>query len=151
VVHYEIQNDGREAQQGSATDFSRNFELTSENKKFLPDMTATTALAVSNNLNAVSLPPGASGNGVVVFTVSDQVAGGRVRLAISEKRGSRVAVLRLIPRRLNSAKSTKAKSAHANTPESFGPGNSQYEQMRREILLNRPPGTSSTDYDPDWH
>jgi hypothetical protein len=147
VVTYVVQNEGQHTEERAVTDFSKDFELRSAPQHFSMDATATTALATSNSLTLRSLVPGASGTAVAVFNVPDQVAGNKFQIIVYEKDGPQAAVLSLVRTHSNST----TRPVDRTRRQSFGPGNPQYEEMRRETILNRPPGTSSVDFDPDWH
>jgi hypothetical protein len=112
------------------------------------------------------LHPGIFKKGITVFEVPDSVARADFKILIPEKglskQDRKTAMLFLFPNKPKPSSTltlkptptptpSKSKSHRTKHPEtaSWGPGNPDYEELRRKILLRRPWGTPMRDYDLD--
>ncbi|HEV3243869.1 MAG TPA: DUF4352 domain-containing protein [Chthoniobacterales bacterium] len=151
VVHYLIRNEGKQTAETDANDFRL---VALDGREYSPDSRATNTLSTDFVLR--ELHPGIFKKAVVAFEVPEEVVKTSFKIVIPEKglfkEESRTAFLLLKPKppKPSPAQAKPNRQTRARTSDRHTSHNADYEEMRREILLNRPPGTSSTDYDPDW-
>ncbi len=147
-VGYQIRNDKTESIQWKGTTMRL---IAHDGRQYLNDTYANERSTTLPRLR--QLHPGVIVSTHKLFLVPEDVARGEFAMYLQNQTAEpgTWAALPLAAGVAPMQTRAKPKTARTSRHESFAPGNPQYEEMRREILLNRPPGTSSTDYDPDWH
>ena len=150
VVNYLIRNDGKQTAETDANDF-RLRDL--EGREYSPDSRGTNA--VSSDFILRELHPGIFKKAVVVFEVPEEFTKKLFAIVIPEKglfkANREIAIIPLVstPKASPTPSASKSKSHRSAQRPSWGPGNPDYEELRRKILLRRPWGTPMRDYDPD--